>query len=209
MPYIQGVQGYQIWHSPFCPLSTHFQSCGPIWNLHCRFHLYLSILSILIYFIQETNYKKENKYLTKKTKPIREENTKDRSKKGGRCLATVKEYIWSEMGTTWSFPLFYRSIKHIVRTQFLSSSDILREQIPSGIHRNGPILTYTLWFFTDYVRDHDKGYDQHWSYMIKEISYMSVAYTEPMKEISCSLGLSEISQVDLDFKIQTAPLGFG
>ena len=26
-------------------------------------------------------------------------------------------------------------------------------------------------------RDHDKGHDQHWSYMIKKISYMSIAHT--------------------------------
>ena len=60
-------------------------------------------------------------------------------------VATVRgDILWSEI-ETWSFPLFYRSIKHIVRTQFPSSSNILKEQIPAGIYGNYPILQVKFW----------------------------------------------------------------
>ena len=34
-----------------------------------------------------------------------------------------------------------------------------------------------LWHWNGHFRDHDKGHDQRWSYMKKQISYMSYAHT--------------------------------
>ena len=70
------------------------------------------------------------------------------------------------------FSLFCSNTKHLnwsIEAFDFTYHQTIKSKIPS---MNIVFLLLFSWF-----RDHDKGHDQHWSYMIKKLSYMSYAHT--------------------------------